>query len=162
MWWNGRFTLWMCNKFEATVWCCYNNMESNVWGMFTATCWIEAMKNENSLKAKMSPAEYYYTVCDKLSSENRWSPLNFVQKSLIKLCPFKMYVDVTVTYRVDIQSTSKTSGRCSHCINFTWHFMTLHNLPISRQTPSHPGLSCPHQHWAAFAPMSSSVELVRL
>lgn len=72
------------------------------------------MKNKNSLKAKMSPTEYCYTVCDKLSSGNRWSPLNFVQKSLIKLCPFKMYVDVTVTYRVDIQSTSKTSGNCSH------------------------------------------------
>ncbi len=44
MWWNGRFTSWMCSrkKSAATAWCYHVNMDQIVWGMFPTPCWIYA------------------------------------------------------------------------------------------------------------------------
>ncbi len=40
------------DKSAATVWCYHDNMNQNLWGMFTTPCWICATRIKAVLKAK--------------------------------------------------------------------------------------------------------------
>ncbi len=53
MWWNGRFSSWMCSRqicSNCVTLSCH--MDQYLWGMFPTPCWIYATKNWGSSEGK--------------------------------------------------------------------------------------------------------------